>query len=125
MNTANIFFLLEDTSVTEQNNQENIQKMLDEINDVNGINNVTSLFACNYLYYDTCNVKELLKICQYYDIAKNNKITKCKRQDLINIIVWFENLAENYDIVCQRNKMWSYIAELNNDSKMKKYLLWV
>jgi hypothetical protein len=125
MNTANIFFLLEDTSVTEQNNQENIQKMLDEINDVNGINNVTSLFACNYLYYDTCNVKELLKICQYYDIAKNNKITKGKKQDLINIIVWFENLAENYDIVCQRNKMWSYITELNNDSKMKKYLLWV
>jgi hypothetical protein len=123
MNKANIFFLLEDTSVTEQNNQENIQKMFDEINGIN--DEINDEITYDYIYYDTCNVKELLKICQYYDIAKNNKITKGKKQDLINIIVGFENLSENYDIVCQRNKMWAYIAELNNDSKMKKYLLWV
>jgi hypothetical protein len=115
---TNIFFLLEDVSVKEQDNYDNIQKMLDEINDVY---NENTLFSGDSTYYDTYTVKELLKICQYYD----SKITKGKKQDLISTIVEFENLAENYDIVCQRKKMWSYIIELNNDSKMKKYLLWV
>jgi hypothetical protein len=119
---TNIFFLLEDVSVKEQDNYDNIQKMLDEINEVY---NENTLISENSTYYDTCTVKELIKICQYYDITKNSKIVKGKKQDLINAIVWFENAVENYAIVQQRHQMWLYIKELNNDPKMKKYLLWI
>ena len=114
----NIFFLLEEiVDIDTQNAQDNIQKLVDDIN--------TSVSSTDYLHYTTYTVKELLKICHYYDIVKNNRITKGKKQDLIAIIVWFENMAENAVIVRQRNKMWSHIAELNADEKMRKYLLWV
>ena len=136
--TSNIFFVLEDTSINNVlNNQENIQKMLDDINDglpcPNLFQNNENVVGSTdyvyddyiYVYYESYNIKELIKICQYYDITKNSKIVKGKKQDLINAIVWFENSVENYAIAQQRHQMWLYIKELNNDPKMKKYLLWV
>ena len=77
------------------------------------------------LYYNQeYNVKELLKICQYYGIDKNIKSSKCKKQDIISTIIYFESLPENYAIVQKRNIMWAYMNELINDQKMKKYLIW-
>jgi hypothetical protein len=78
----------------------------------------------NEVYYNECTIKELLKICEYYDIDKNVKAAKCKKQDIISTIVYFESLSENCEIVSKRNKMWAYMAELLYDSKMKKYILW-
>ena len=69
-------------------------------------------------------VKDLLKICQYYGIDKNIKASKCKKQDIISTIVFFESLPENVKIVNKRHKMWAYIVELTNDPKMKKYIIW-
>jgi hypothetical protein len=43
---------------------------------------------------------------------------------MISTIVYFENLPENYRIVQKRNHMWAYMAELMNDPKMKKYVIW-
>lgn len=85
-----------------------------------------SLFTGNEeLYYDQeYTVKDLMKICQYYDISKNIKASKCKKQDIISTIVYFESCIENYDIVQQRHKMWSHITDLMADSKMRCYLLW-
>lgn len=77
------------------------------------------------LYYDQeYTVKDLMKICQYYDISKNIKASKCKKQDIIATIVYFESCIENYDIVQQRHKMWSHINDLMGDPKMRCYLLW-
>ena len=69
-------------------------------------------------------VKDLLKICQYYGIDKDIKASKCKKQDIISTIVFFESLPENVKIVNKRHKMWAYIVELTNDPKMKKYIIW-
>jgi hypothetical protein len=44
--------------------------------------------------------------------------------ELINIILAFENDDDNNYIVCKRKIMWSFIEELNEDAKMKKYILW-
>lgn len=77
------------------------------------------------LYYDEeYTVKDLMKICQYYDISKNIKASKCKKQDIIATIVYFESIIENYDIVQQRHKMWSHMTDLLADPKMRCYLLW-
>ena len=75
-------------------------------------------------YYDAHTIKELMKICEYYDLAKNVKMAKCKKQDIVATIVFFEAQPENKEIVNSRNKMWAYMKELTKDQKMKPYLIW-
>ena len=77
------------------------------------------------LYYnEEYKIKDLMKICQYYGIAKNIKSSKCKKSDIVSTIVYFENCSENYNVVEQRHKMWAYMTELLEDPKMKSFLLW-
>ena len=77
------------------------------------------------LYYDKeYTTRELLKICQYYGLAKNIKASKCKKMDIITTIIYFENCLENTNIVKKRHTMWAYMTEMLADSKMKCYLLW-
>jgi hypothetical protein len=77
------------------------------------------------LYYNQeYTVKDLLKICEYYGIEKNIKSSKCKKQDIISTIVYFESVPSNYGIVKTRNIMWAYMSELMNNTKMKKYVIW-
>jgi hypothetical protein len=115
--------------------QELDDKMNEELGDENGgLNNKNldlvyfvnkDFYNNDELYYnEEYSVKELLKICNYYGIDKNIRTSKCKKQDIISTIVYFEGLSENYLIVQQRNLMWAYMTELNNDSKMKKYIIW-
>jgi hypothetical protein len=75
-------------------------------------------------YYNAHTIKELMKICQYYDLAKNVKGAKCKKADIVATIVFFEAQPENKKIVNKRNKMWAYMKELANDPNMKEYILW-
>ena len=73
---------------------------------------------------EACTVKDLLKICHYYGIDKSVKSSKCKKQDIISTLLYFESLPENFELVQKRNKMWAYITELSNDSKMKQFIFW-
>ena len=75
-------------------------------------------------YYEAHTIKELMKICEYYDLAKNVKGAKCKKQDIVSTIVFIEAQPENKEIVNKRNKMWAYMKELTKDQKMKPYLIW-
>ena len=75
-------------------------------------------------YYNAHTIKELMKICQYYDLAKNVKGAKCKKADIVATIVFFEAQLENKEIVNKRNKMWAYMRELIDDPNMKEYILW-
>lgn len=78
-----------------------------------------------YSYYDReYTVKELMKICEYYNIDKDIKSLKSKKNDIISSIIIFESLAENQSIVYKRNQMWAYIEALRNDSGMRKYIIW-
>lgn len=117
MNTMNniTFFLEEKVDDTSLENDSEIQKMLndfeDEWNKEGAFNPVNT-------------IKDLLKICQYYGIDKDIKASKCKKQDIISTIVFFESLPENVKIVNKRHKMWACISELLSDPKMKKYIIW-
>ena len=75
-------------------------------------------------YYNAHTIKELMKICEYYDLAKNVKNARCKKEDIVTTIVFFEAQTENKEIVNKRNKMWAYMKELTMDQKMKPYLIW-
>ena len=77
-----------------------------------------------YYYNEEYKLKDLLKICQYYGIKSSVKASKCKKQDIVSTIVYFEGQSENYDIVEKRHKMWAFMTELLEDTKMKSYLIW-
>jgi hypothetical protein len=136
MNTRNkennIIFLTEDTLLDDNtNNKEkelNINNLLDDfLNTNNTFNNneLNSIISENIWNTNTqYTIKELLKICKYYGIDKYIKGNKCKKQDIIEIISFFENYPENFEIVFQRNKLWTYMNELKTDAKMKQYILW-
>lgn len=146
------FFLKEKVDDTKLLNDSEIQKMMDEFstdeftkddfllnniidededeNEDNQINNLRYFFKKDVynndeLYYDQeYTVKDLLKICKYYGIDKDIKASKCKKNDIINTIIFFEVLPENSEIVKRRHRMWAYITELINDAKLKQYIIW-
>lgn len=130
----NITFLLEEKNNDQELNDIEIQKMLSELNNEYEETYMSNTlfhffnkdeYHNNELYYNQeYNVKDLIKICQYYGIDKNIKSSKCKKQDIISTIIFFESLPENFDIVQKRHKMWIYMEELINDPKMKKYIIW-
>jgi hypothetical protein len=132
----NITFLLKEKETNELSDNE-FQKMIQELNEeineeYKNDKNIDLMYFVNKdfynndeLYYNQeYSIKELLKICNYYGIDKNIRTSKCKKQDIISTIIYFESLPENYLIVQERNLMWAYMTELFNDSKMKKYVIW-
>jgi hypothetical protein len=146
-NANNITFFFEDTDVvTGEDNSLELEKMMQEfqlvnndddnnqfvsLNETDSLNDLSYFIKKNfysgndeYYYNEEYKIKDLLKICQYYGIAKNVKASKCKKQDIISTIIYFESLQENYEIVEKRHKMWAYMTELLEDPKMRSYLLW-
>ena len=64
------------------------------------------------------------EICDYYGISKEMKSNKYNKEEIINVLVQFENNPINNDIFLRRQKMWYFIDKLKNDKFMKKYVLW-
>lgn len=131
MSDNNINFLLEEepSSVNLSNvnlsNNINLEQMFQDL-DKEYECDPAPFWNCVHdeTYYSEFTVKELLKICSYYGIDKDVKATKCKKNDIVSTIVYYESLPENYEIVEKRVRFWEYIDEMLNDSKMKKYILW-
>ena len=119
-NNNNITFLFEEKVCDNRlDSNDEIQQIL------NGFEDDFNEGSFNSVEYTVeYTVKDLLKICQFYGIDKDIKASKCKKQDIVSTIVFFESLPENEDIVKNRYKMWTYISELINDPKMKKYIIW-
>jgi len=137
MNNENIFFSIDDNKDNEENNLvidnleiDNLSDLLNEINNhdfVNQMNNFSDEEIFEVMCYEykiNCTVKELLLICDYYGIAKEMKSNKYNKEEIINVLVQFENNPINNDIFLRRQSMWYYIDKLKNDKFMKKYVLW-
>jgi predicted GTPase len=132
--TENITFFLKEKDCNITNDDDAIQKMMEELNEhINATNlttwiddieeDVNPFFNGALSLYKEHTIKDLLKICNYYGIEKNIKVLKSKKQQIIHALIYFESLPENFEIVEKRYRMWSCIAELLNDSKMKKYII--
>jgi len=137
----NITFFLDDnnTDNNDTDNNDEITKMMDEFNNLSDPetqmdNQYFNLWDYEDEKYNNLNddflnekeytIKDLLKICSYYGIDKNVKMSKCKKQDIIATLIFFESLPENFHIVQKRNRMWQYMNELSNDPKMKRFIIW-
>jgi len=77
-------------------------------------------------------IKQLLLICDYYGLTKQtksieyygSKAKKMKKQDIITLIIMFENETENIEIVIKRKELWFYLDQLKDDKFMKKFVIW-
>ena len=73
--------------------------------------------------YSYLTLKQLHMICDYYGISPYIRITKSRKEDIVNMLVLYESTDENCEIVIKRKKMWKYLAELKKDKFMKKFII--
>lgn len=123
-----MFFFEEKVESKDNDNSDEIEKLLYELEHIEEegekkVEEKLEIDSDNFLF-DIYTVKQLLRICNYYDIEKTVKMAKYKKQDIIDSILYFESLPENAAIVNERRKMWYYIRQLTNNQKMKKYVIW-
>ena len=132
MTNENIFFLMDDTNPdTKDETNDDFTKMLIDFNEMNSnsIDQIYNLYNKNmdeamfFEYKINYTIKELLLICEYYGISKELKINKCNKEEIIVILVGFENTPENSCLVVKIQQMWYYINNLKADKFMKKYVL--
>jgi len=124
--SENLYFnFMEDTDSSDEEKENEFLE--NEKNDIeeNVKNEIIDGYANHINYKMNYTVKQLLQICDYYNISKTMKIIKANKDDIITNLISFENNPENYEIVNKRKQMWYYMNELKNDKFMKKFfLLW-
>jgi len=134
----NISYVLENENcneiLDESANSFNINDFMSEfdeiqLNDDTGNLNANDaelmdMYACVTDYDENYTLKQLLQICEYYDLIKEIRASKTsKKLDIIGAIVMFENNSENGALVYRRKQLWHYINELKSDKFMKKFIL--
>ena len=78
-----------------------------------------NLIAQQIDYSENYTLKMLIQIASYYKITKK----RVKKEQLIELILSFENDPENSEKVYNRKRMWHYLNELKNDSYFSKYVI--
>jgi hypothetical protein len=130
-NNGNINFFYDDNDINnDDNNNDNnnnnlsIYDFLLETDKLTKYNAIRAGYGeMLELYYDEHYlVNDLLRICDYYGLLKTIKSLKCKKQEIIDIIVMYEKDENNKEIVERRHQLWSYINELKNDKYMKQFI---
>ena len=96
-----------------------------EVTDDSNNRNISTDWSTDYLklqlhYNDNFTVKDLHKICDYYDINKR----KLLKDQLVDEIVLYELDTNNLLMVQTRKRMWFYMDELKSDKFFKKYVIW-
>ena len=86
--------------------------MNDELNDDD------NLIAQHVDYFENYTLKMLHHIVNYYEIPKR----RLKKEELIELIIQFENESENSLNVYNRKRCWYYIHELQNDTYFEKFI---
>ena len=83
----------------ENNNSElDIEELLNEIENTELNDEMTIPKIINYS--ENFTVKELLLICEYYGFAKDMKLNKFNKDEIIQVLVDFERNPNNSNIVC-------------------------
>jgi hypothetical protein len=127
-NEENITFFLNDETGCNDDELMDLYKLQNELNELeiygNSGDESGDIFLEMKDYEMNYNVKQLMLICEYYDILKDVRTNKLKKQDIIEQILLFEKNVENVEITMKRKELWYYINELKNDKMMKKFVIW-
>lgn len=96
-------------------------EVFDTVNEPNkSVDWSTDYLKLQLHYTDNFTVKDLHKICDFYEIDKRKK----RKDEIVGDIVLYELDDSNIDIVNNRKRLWFYINELKNDKFFKKYVIW-
>lgn len=119
-NNGNINFFYDDIN----NNYLSINDFLLETDKLTKYNAIRAGYGeMLELYYEEHYlVNDLLRICDYYGLLKTIKSLKCKKQEIIDIIILYEKNIKNKEFIERRHQLWSYITELKNDKYMKQFI---
>jgi hypothetical protein len=120
-NYENITFFLDEEKIDECLDLNALESQLNEI-DMSTMQD-DDIFVEMKNYELNFNVKQLMLICEYYNM-KDIRVNKLKKQDIIEQIILFETNPENIEIVTKRKELWYYIDELKNDKMMKRFVIW-
>ena len=85
---------------------------------VNGMPSDIS-FAMELEYSTNYNVKSLGQILDYYEISKR----KMRKDEMVQILIMFEEDPQNTEIVERRKRMWVNVEELKEDKYFAKYII--
>ena len=123
------FLLFNEINVNEINvNEINVNEI--NINDLQLLNNddfpdnqivnedIFSVEELEY-YYKKYTVKDLIHILNYYGLQKN----KMNKDELIQMILFYEIEPENNMLVQKRRRLWQNILELKADLFFNKFIL--
>jgi len=120
-NAENITFFLDDEPIDDCLDLNALETQLNELE----MSNIQAddIFIEIKNYELNFNVKQLMLICEYYNM-KDIRVNKLKKQDIIEQIILFETNPENIEIVTKRKELWYYIDELKNDKMMRRFVIW-
>uniref|UniRef100_A0A6C0JYQ4 Uncharacterized protein n=1 Tax=viral metagenome TaxID=1070528 RepID=A0A6C0JYQ4_9ZZZZ len=127
-NEENITFFLNDETGCNDDELMDLYNLQNELNELEIYGNLGDESGDIFLemkdYEMNYTVKQLMLICEYYDILKDIRTNKLKKQDIIEQLLLFEKNVENVEITMKRKELWYYISELKNDKMMKKFVIW-
>jgi hypothetical protein len=78
-----------------------------------------NMTALHVDYFENYNLKMLYHIANYYNIPKK----KLRKEELIQLIILFENDPENTLAVYNRKRFWHYLHELKTDQYFGKFVI--
>ena len=121
--TQNVSYDIEENrNPNESVNIEELMAEIDERHDVvkdkkrvTGMPSDTS-FALELEYSTNYTVKSLGQIFEYYEISKR----KLRKDEMVQMLIMFEEEPVNTEIVEKRKRMWSYVEELKEDKYFSK-----
>jgi|TARA_B110000967_G_scaffold190246_1_gene214756 hypothetical protein len=78
-----------------------------------------NMMAQHVDYFENYNMKQLHHISNYYQIPKR----KLKKEELIELIIQFENDENNVEVVYNRKRLWHCLTELKDDEYFSKFVI--
>ncbi|MDA7464102.1 hypothetical protein N8996_04865 [Candidatus Poseidonia alphae] len=126
MNEPNLKYEIKESLILKNHNDidsmmnnENFFSDIDEFKDEFLFFEEDNLIAQQIDYSENYTLKMLTQIASYYKLNKR----KVKKDELIELILSFENDPENSEKVYNRKRMWHYLNELKSDSYFSKYVI--
>jgi len=125
----NIFYNITEKNTEDIDELNNIDenKLLNELNEeyFSNIGEIKAKIRTDTshvleLEYNTnYGVKDLVKILDYYGISKQ----KLRKDEMVQLIVLFEEDANNFEAVSRRRRLWENIKELKDDKYFSKFII--
>ena len=78
-----------------------------------------NMTALHVDYFENYNLKMLYHIANYYNIPKK----KLRKEELIQLIILFENDPDNTLAVYNRKRFWHYLHVLKSDQYFGKFII--